>query len=184
MAKERNIITDKLVAEKTGKSMEHWFLFLDKKGAREMSHVQIFELVSKTAGLKALGMWNQNLLATTYEWNRGIKARGQKGNGFGIAVSKTIDVPVAVLFRSWIDEKIRKKWLKEKITVRKSTENKSARVTWSDNLTSLGVDFYQKGKDKSQVVVQHLKIAKSKDADSLKDFWGKKLNELKTLLES
>jgi hypothetical protein len=183
MAKQRNIISDKLVIEKTGKPMEHWFKLLDDKGAQRLPHVQIFDLVSKTPSLKKLGPWNHNLLTTTYEWSRGIKERGQKENGFEISVSKTISAPLELLFQALVDDSLRKKWLKEKITFRKSTENKSARITWSDGETSLSVDFYIKGKDKSQVVVQHLKIPDSIKAAELKEFWGVALEKLKSLLE-
>jgi hypothetical protein len=183
MAKQRNIISDKLVIEKTGKSMEDWFKLLDNKGAQKLAHVQIFDLVSKTPGLKKLGPWNQNLLTTTYEWSRGIKERGQKENGFEISMSKTIAVPVNLLYNAWVDDALRKRWLKEKITIRKSTENKSARITWSNGETGLSVDFYSKGKDKSQVVVQHLRISDSIKAAELKEFWGIALEKLKSFLE-
>ncbi len=181
--KQRSIITDKLVAEKTGKTIEAWFTILDKKGAKKMTHVDIFGLISNTEGLKPLGEWNHNLLATTYEWNRGLKERGQKEDGFEISVSKTIAVPINILYNTWIEDKLRNKWLKEKITIRKATANKSARITWCDNETSLSVDFYPKGENKSQVVVQHLKIRDAKKAAAFKIFWGKNLDELKTFLE-
>src|SRR6266542_3445850 len=98
---ERRIITDKLVIEKTGYPMEHWFRLLDKKGALEMEHSLIFQLVAGQAGLRPLGEWNRNLLTTSYEWDRGLKERGQKKNGFEISVSKTVNVPVKVLYNSW-----------------------------------------------------------------------------------
>jgi hypothetical protein len=184
MTKERNIITDKLVVEKTGKPMEHWFALLDQKGAKKLSHAEIFNMVAATPGLKLLGQWNQNLFTTTYEWNRGLKERGQKEDGFEISVSKTVNVPLEVLYNSWINKAVRSKWLgKEDITIRKATENKSVRITWSDNITSLSVDFYGKGEGKSQVVVQHLKIANSKQGSQLKEYWGKTLEGLKKLLE-
>lgn len=182
--KERAIITDKLVVEKTGKTMEAWFKLLDKNGAKSMKHIDIFNLVSTTEGLKPLGQWNQNLLTTTYEWSRGMKERGEKEGGFEIGVSKTINVPIGTLYNSWTDNKTRAKWLKEKIEIRKATENKSARITWADNKTSLSVDFYPKGADKSQVVVQHLKIPDNKMATQMKDYWGKTLESLKIMLES
>lgn len=182
--KERNIISDALVVEKTGKTMEHWFTLLDKKGAQSLKHVDIYNLVAGTPGLKALGQWNHNLLTTTYEWNRGLKERGQKEDGFEVSVSKTINVPLSVLYIGFVDNKIRSKWLgKESITFRKTTENKSARVTWSDGETSLSVDFYTKGENKSQVVVQHQKIQTSGKAFELKNFWGEKLQLFKELLE-
>lgn len=180
---ERNIITDKLVMAKTGKTMEDWFLFLDKKGAVEMSHKDIFDLVSKTKGLDPLGQWNHNLLTTSYEWSRGIKERGQKEGSFEINVSKTNNFPLAVLYKSLIDDNLRNKWLKEKITIRKATENKSARITRSDDKTSLSIDFYKKTEDKAQIVVQHQKIPDSKMANKMKEFWGERLEQLKALLE-
>ena len=182
--KERPVITDKLVVAKTGKTIEEWFKLLDKKGAKKMAQVDIFNLISKTTGLIPLGEWNQNLLTTTYQWSRGLRERGQKENGFEISVSKTIEVPINNLYSSWIDEKQRNKWLgKEKIIIRKATENKSARITWSDNETSLSIDFYLKGENKSQIVVQHMKIGDSKTAANLKSFWGIKLDALKSFLE-
>ena len=159
--KERKIISDKLVVEKTGKTLEEWFILLDKKGASNMSHAEIFSLVSGIAGLNPLGQWNQNLLSTSYEWNRGLKERGQKEDGFEVSASKTINVPIHLLFEAWTITTKRNKWLKEKITIRKSTENKSARITWSDNETALSIDFYPKGETKSMVVVQHMKIKTS-----------------------
>jgi hypothetical protein len=185
MAKaERNIITDKLVAEKTGKPMEHWFALLDKKGGKVLAPSEIFSLVASLKGLAPLGEWNQNLVATTYGWSRGLRKRGEKADGFEISVSKTVSVPVSVLYGAWLNGKIRDKWLgKEKIVFRKATENKSARITWSDGKTSVSVDFYRKAEDKSQVVVQHLKIANSKHAPQLKEYWGNKLEGLKKLLE-
>lgn len=181
--KERNIITDKLVVQKTGRTMEDWFLMLDKKNAKQLSHPEIFQLISRTTDLKPLGEWNHNLLATTYEWSRGLKERGQKGKEFEISVSKTIAVPIAVLYDSLVNNNTRKEWLKEKIVIRKSTENKSVRITWEDEVTSLSVDFYAKAADKSQVVVQHLKIPDSKKANELKVFWSERLDTLKSFLE-
>ncbi len=164
--------------------MEDWFALLDKKGAKKMTHLEIYYLVGSIDGLSALGEWNQNLFTTTYEWNRGLKERGQKENGFEISVSKTIAVPIQVLYQAWLDEKIRKEWLPEKITFRKATENKSARITWTDDETSLSVDFYPKTEDKSMVVVQHLKIPSSTKAAELKTFWINALALLKDQLEA
>src|SRR4051812_42903957 len=121
--KERAIISDKLVVEKTGKTMESWFTLLDKQGAKSMKHIEIFNLANSRKELQSLGQWNLNLFTTSYEWNRGIKERGQKEKGFEISVSKTMKVAIDVLYNAWIDSKIRNKWLKEKIEIRKATEN-------------------------------------------------------------
>jgi hypothetical protein len=44
-SKERNLITDKLVVEKTNKTIEEWYTILDKKDAKKMKHIEIFDLV-------------------------------------------------------------------------------------------------------------------------------------------
>jgi hypothetical protein len=180
----RNIITDKLVVGKTGKTLEHWYGLLDRKKAGNMSHAEIFELVSSIPRLHPLGSWNQNLLSTSYEWSRGLKKRGERKDGIEISTSKTINVPVGLLYQAWVHAPSRKKWLgSEDIVIRKSTRDKSARITWSDGITSLSVDFYVKGPGKSQVVVQHQKISDRAKADAMKKFWSDRLNKLKGMLE-
>lgn len=183
MKQERNIITDTLVAAKTNKTIGEWFTLLDKKGARQMGHIEIFKLISSTEGLKPLGEWNHNLLATSYEWSRGLKERGQKENGFEVSVSKIIGVNLHVLYNAFTNDALRKKWLKEKIAIRKSTPDKSARITWCEDETSLSIDFYGKGENKAQVVVQHLKLPDSAKAAAMKAFWANALEVLKDLLE-
>jgi len=79
--KERKIITDKLVVEKTGRTMAEWFDVLDDSGAKKLDHAAIFDLVASIDGLKPIGQWNQNLLATSYEWDRGLKERGSRPDG-------------------------------------------------------------------------------------------------------
>jgi hypothetical protein len=183
-AKQRNVITDKVVVPKTGKTMAEWFAILDEKGAKKLDSHSIYDLVVSIDGLKPLGEWNCGLLSTSYQWDRGLRERGEKKDGFEISVSKTIAVPVEVLYAAWVDDGLRKKWLSEKITITKSTENKSVRALWSDDSTRLSVDFYSKGDGKSQVVVQHLKIRDSEIAAQMKMFWAERLNSLKSIVES
>jgi len=182
---ERRIITDKLVIEKTGRTMAEWFDVLDDRGAKKLGHAAIFDLVASIDGLKPLGQWNQNLLATSYEWDRGLKERGSRPDGsIEISVSKTVAVAVDVLYAALIDEELRAKWLPgESITFRKTTLNRSARITWSDGVTSLSVDLYAKGDRKSQIVVQHMKIPDAETAANLKEYWAAALERLRAVLE-
>lgn len=183
-ANQRNVITDKVVISTTGKTMAEWFEILDKKGAKKLDSHGIYDLITNTDGLKALGEWNCGLLSTSYQWDRGLRERGEKADGFEVSVSKTVAVPTEMLYAAWTDEGLRKKWLSEKITITKSTENKSVRVLWSDKSTRLSVDLYPKGDSKSQMIVQHLKIPDSEMAARMKEFWAERLNTLKGILES
>ena len=179
MEKERAIITTQLVKKLSGKPMEDWFNMLDERGAREMKHAAIFALVSSIEGLKPLGEWNQNLLTTTYEWDRGLKQRGEKESGFEISISKTMPVSVAMLYQSWADETLRKRWMPgQQPEISKATENKSLRMLWSDKATRVSVELYSKGEEKTQVVVQHMKIADAEQAATLKQYWSERLDAL------
>ncbi len=180
--KERKIITDKMVTEKTGKTLSYWFIVLDKKHAKEMSHSEIYNLVHDIEELKALGQWNQNLFTTSYEWSRGLKERGQREKGFEVSVSKVIEVPVNILYNALADNKIRNKWLRDsKLVFRKMNEDKSLVITWTDN-TTVRAELYKKDDNKSRVVVQHMKLTDSKIAGKMKIYWTRSLIKLKTLL--
>lgn len=182
-SKERSIITDKLVIAKSGKAIEDWFKILDKAGGKKLSHPEIFEIISGIEELKPLGQWNHNLLRTAYEWSRKLKERGQKKDGFEISVSKTISVPVGVLFNSVNDKTFQKKWLKKELNVRKSALNKSLVATGEDEETTIQIELYNKGENKSQAVIQQMKIKDLKSAEQMKEFWSKALADLKLILE-
>ena len=183
-SKGRSVITDKVVVAKTGKTMAEWFVILDEQGGKQLDAHGIYALVTTIDGLKPLGEWNCGLLSTSYQWDRGLRQRGEKADGFEISVSKTIGVDVAMLYAAWLDDGLRAKWLPDNVTITKSTENKSVRVLWSDGATRLSVDLYPKGEDKSQMVVQHLKIPDSEMAAAMKEYWAERLNELKSTLEN
>src|SRR5262245_40414467 len=116
--KARSIITDKVVLTKTGSTMEEWFRNLDSLGAQKMKSREIYELVTTIDGLAPLGQWNQGLLGTSYQWSRGLRERGEKAKGFEVGVSKTVNVPISVLYHSFVDTKTRKKWLADEIEIR------------------------------------------------------------------
>lgn len=163
--------------------MEYWFKHLDKKRAKEKSHAEIFEMAGTIDRLSKLGEWNLNLFVTTYEWNRGLKKRGQRNDGFEKSVSKTINASAKDIFHAWINKGIRRKWLSENdITIRKSTTDKSIVISWKDDST-VRVELYDAGNGKSRVVVQHMKISGSVKAEALKSFWISQMNNLKNILE-
>ena len=99
-------------------------------------------------------------------------------------VSKTINVPLPVLFSAWEDETARARWFpRRKLTVRKATPNKSLRLTWGDGQSSIEVNFYAKGEAKSQVTCQHRKLPSQEEVERMREFWAKALQSLKETLE-
>jgi uncharacterized protein YndB with AHSA1/START domain len=173
-------MSDEAVQAKTGKTWAEWFAILDKAGARKLDHKAIAALVENHG---VPGWWCQ-MVTVAYEQARGMRAVHEKADGYSISRSKTIPVPVARLFEAFNDPKARAQWLKEpRLVVRKATPHKSIRITWSDGATSVEVGFYEKGPGKSQVAVQHSKLADAQVAEERKAYWGERLERLQAWLE-
>jgi uncharacterized protein YndB with AHSA1/START domain len=181
ITKQAPRMSDAAVNAKTGKTWKQWFAILDKAGAKKMSHQEIVKYLSAEQGV---GPWWQQMVTVTYERARGMRDVNQKPEGYQISVSRTIKVPVGMLYNAFANDKARNAWLAEDgLAVRKATANKSMRVTWNDVKTSLEINFYPKGEDKSQVVVQHSKLPNAKASSTMKAYWGKALDRLRASLE-
>ena len=131
-----------------------------------------------------VGPWWGQMVTATYEQARGLRAKHEKPAGFEISVSRTLNLPVAAVYKAFATEKARARWLKEDgWTVRKSTANKSMRATWKDGKSYLDIAFYSKDPNKSQVVVQHGKLPDAKSATRMKTYWAGALDRLRETLE-
>lgn len=171
-------IRSEAVARKTGKSWAQWFKILDAAGARGKSHKEIVAFLSKDH--KVIGGWWLQMITVAYEQERGLRKKHEKPGGFEISVSRTMDVPASKLFRAWTDRKMRMRWLADAgIRVRKSTPNRSLRATWIDGKTLVNVNFYGRGVDRCQVVVQHQKLKGAPAAEKMKNYWSQNLDRLK-----
>jgi hypothetical protein len=175
-------MSDEAVKAKTGKTWKEWFAILDKEGAKKMTHQEIVKLLHSKHDV---GPWWVQTVTVTYEQHAGLRQTHEKPNGFQISVSRTVNTTLSLLYSAFEKDAARAEWLGEEgLVVRKATKNKSMRVTWKDGKTSLEINFYAKGTDKSQVVVQHSKLASSAAATRLKTYWAKALDRLQASLES
>lgn len=172
-------MSDAAVLAKTGKNWEQWFKILDAAGAASLPHKQIAILLSEKYGV---GDWWSQTVTVGYERARGLRAKHETARGFVANRSKTLPVPLEALFAAWHDPRLRRKWMSENgFVIRKATPCKSMRVTWTDD-TNLEVHFYAKGKAKSQVVIQHSKLASAAQVERSKTFWGRRLEALAKVL--
>ena len=174
-------MSDDAVKAKTGKTWKEWFSILDKAGAKKLSHPEIVKILNEQHGVAP---WWRQSVTVAYEQARGLRELHQKPGGFEISVSRTINVPLAKLYKAFETAKARSVWLAEdSLEVGKTKANKSIRGAWNEVATSLEISFYEKGKSKSQVVVTHRKLPNAKAAATMKAFWGKALDRLRTSLE-
>ena len=174
-------MSSEAVKAKTGKSWEEWIKALDKEKAFKLPHKEIAIIVSKKFGVS--DWWSQTV-TVGYEQAKGLRALYEKTGGFAAGISKTFNVPVATVYDWWIDDLKRKHWLTKKITIHKATKNKSLRITWTDGKKSVSVNFYPKGKTKSNVQIQQEQLKDEKAVVASKDFWKESLKNLELVFSN
>ena len=173
--------SDEAAAAKTGKTRAQWFRILDKARAKKLAHREISRILNETY---KVGPWWSQMIAVEYERARGLRDAHQKCTGeYAASVSRTFASPIADIYAAWVDERLRKTWLGDAcIEISTKTKNKSLRAAWDGNKSRLSVNFYAKGPEKTQVAVDHMKLANSKDCEKMKAYWATALNRLETLI--
>lgn len=175
-------VSDAAVKAATGKSWKQWFALLDKWGAKGISHKEIVAVVRRQADP---GPWWRQMITVGYEQKRGLREKHQTPQGFQAGCSRTLSAPLARLYRHWYDRRLRALWLDDSgFAIRKATKDRSLRITWVDEKTSVEVNFVEKGPARSQVAVQHRKLPNARSVLRMKTYWGKQLDRLKIVLES
>lgn len=173
---------DAKVKEATGKKWEQWFNLLDRWGARDKKHRDIARYLIDDLGVP--GWWAQSI-TVYYERARKNRLKYQTEDGFSISASKTIDVPVDVVYDAFMNPRVRRRWLTDgKMSVRTSQPGKTARFNWADGSTRVVVGFIDKGPSKSTVSLAHEKLPDADEAERAKAMWKERLGDLKTFLES
>jgi hypothetical protein len=172
-------VGDEAVKAATGKTWPEWFAILDAEGAAEKAHGEIASILAER---HEVGPWWQQMVAVGYERARGLRQKHETPEGYQVGASKTVNVPLPRLWQAWNDEGLLAKWMPHPFTVRKATENKSMRVTWPDD-TRVEVLFYAKGDAKSQVTIDHRRLAGSDAVERARAMWKERLDALKVLLE-
>ena len=175
-------MSDAAVQAKTGRTWAEWVAVLDAAGAAQMTHRDITQYLHEKHSVPA---WWTQMVTVGYERVRGLRDVGQRrGGAYETNKSKTVGAPLAPLFDAFLNPRRRRKWLGAvDLEVRKATANKTLRLTW-DDATSVEIYLVAKGAQKSQVTVQHRKIATKSRAEELKRFWTAKLDALAKQLES
>lgn len=169
------------VARATGRAWDQWLAVLDKAGAARMPHKAIAAMLCEKFGVPD---WWSQMVTVGYEQARGLREAYQKSDGFSASASRTMLAPLDRLFGAWADPGLRSLWLgSAPVAVKRSTDAKSMRMTWTDGGSSVDVSFYPAGAGKSRVQVQHDELADAKTRETQKAFWSGALDRLKAMLE-
>ena len=165
--------SDERIRERTGRGWEEWFDLLDEWGAAALSHRDIARRVAAELGIDPLA-WNAQAITMSFERSRGLRAVGQRADGFAITAQKTVAVPVERLFDAFADDRLRE---------RTATRPRSARFDWDGGDSRVNVTFAAKSDASSLVAVEHARLADAGEAERMKAYWRERLTALKAELE-
>lgn len=174
--------SEKTVVARTGRGWGEWVRLLDAAGAESMPHREIAALIRDR--FEVSGWWAQTV-TVGYERIRGLREIGQRRDGTReLNKSRTVPAPLAKLYRACRVARTRRRWLPGvEPTVRTAVREKSMRWTWPDG-TSVHLYFVDKGAAKSQVSIQHVKLATRSDVERMREYWQERLSTLAELLQA
>jgi hypothetical protein len=175
--------SDEAIRRRTGRGWEEWFDLLDEWDAAQRPHREVASWVAAQLGIEPLG-WEAQAVTVSYERARGLRAVGERPDGFAITVSKTVAAPVERLYQACVDESLRRRWLPDgELRQRTATKPRSARFDWGDGKTRVNVTFAAKGERRSTAALEHARLADAHEAARMKAFWRERLSAVKSLLE-
>ena len=174
-------MSDDAIRERTGRGWDEWFALLDAWEAASRPHPEIARWLREEHGV---GGWSAQSVTVGYERARGLRAPGQRPDGWSVTASKTVAVPVERLYAAFGDDGLRERWLPgAELHVRTASPPKSARYDWEDGSTRVIVGFYAKGDGKSQVALEHARLPDADTAEEMKSWWRERVGALKEMLE-
>lgn len=173
-------VSSEAVRERTGHDYDEWFARLDEWGAADRTHTEIAAHLVRDLGVA--GWWAQSL-TVAYEQERGMRAPGQRKDGYSAGASRTVRAPMEEIFAAFVEQALRERWLADlELTV--LSDNPPKRVT-ADPGDGTRVVFYLTARDAGRVsvAVEHSRLADPEAAAGAKEFWREHLGLLKALVE-
>ena len=194
-------VTNGAAKEATGKTLDQWFAELDKadglKLGRRAINNQLYE--------QKLDPWWCATIAVEYEKHHDVRKKDGLYEGYFVCATKTIAAPPADVFKAWSSDRELSNWFGggtkaevkdggafqnkdgDKGSFLRVRQNKDIRMTFENPglsaPTQVDVQFQDKGKGKTGLLVNHTRIQTRAEADGLRAAWAEALEKLKANCE-
>lgn len=200
--KSDNPVTNQAAKAATGKTLHQWFADLNKADGLKLGRREI----NNRLYAQKLDPWWCATIAVEYEKHHDVRKKDGLFEGYFVCATKTIAAPVAAVYKSWASGAELSKWFGaaakadvkdggtfeskdgDRGTFLRVRENKDLRMTFetagSSAPTQVDVQFQDKGKGKTGLLVNHTRIQTREEADGLRAAWAQALDQLKTTCES
>ena len=200
--KSEQPVTNEGAKAATGKTLDQWFAELDKLDGLKLGRR---EINTRLNALK-LDPWWCTTIAVEYERHHDVRKKDGLLEGYFICSTKTISAPPADVFKACANAADLSRWFGagtkadvkdgstyenkdgDKGSFLRVRENKDIRMTFENGgfsaPTQVDIQFQDKGKGKTGLLVNHTRIQTRAEADSLRAAWAGALDRLKALCES
>ncbi len=195
-----NPVTNEAAKAATGKTLEQWFAALDKQdglkqGRRAVNNYLVDQKVD---------FWWATTISVEYEKHHDIRKKDGLYEGYFICSTKTIAAPPDQVYSAWASGPELSRWFGEtkaevkdggsfenkdgdRGTYLRVRPNKDLRMTFENKKmsapTQVDVQFQDKGKGKTGLLVNHSRIQTRPEADGLRNAWAEAISKLKTVCE-
>lgn len=195
-------VTNEAAKAATGKTLDQWFAELDKADGLKLGRREI----NNRLYTQKLDLWWCTTIAVEYEKHHDVRKKDGLFEGYFVCATKTIAAPVPDVYKAWSNGAELSKWFgsgsKAEVKDGGTFENKDGdkgqylRVRANKDLrmtfetkgasapTQVDVQFQDKGKGKTGLLVNHTRIQTREEADGLRAAWAAALEKLKTTCET
>ena len=195
-------VTNEAAKAATGKTLDKWFAELDKADGLKLGRREI----NNRLYAQKLDPWWCATIAVEYEKHHDLRKKDGLFEGYFICSTKTITAPLAEVYKAWSNGAELSKWFGvgtkadvkdggkfenkdgDKGTYLRVRDKKDLRMTFetsgSSAPTQVDVQFQDKGKGKTGLLVNHSRIQTREEADGLRAAWAQALEQLKAFAES
>jgi uncharacterized protein YndB with AHSA1/START domain len=194
-------VTDEACKDATGKTISEWFAVIDGLGGKSIGRKGV---IDQLYGNLKIDMWWITTINYLYEADRGIVEKDGRGKGFNICVTKTIAAPISSVYAAWVDSIQLSKWFGDDTVAdvadggrytnkdgdtgvfKRVRVDKDLRFTWENPAhqpSVVDVVFSDKGKGKTDLLVNLDRVQGREEADGLRKAWGEALDRLKAHVE-
>ncbi len=195
-------VTNDAAKAATGKTLTDWYATLDARDGLKQGRRAINNFLYE----QKLDPWWCTTIAIEYEKHHNLRKKDGLFEGYFICSTKTIAASAEDVFRAWASGEALSKWLGASMqasvtdggayqnkdgdrgTFLRVRGNKDLRMTFENPAfsapTQVDVQFQDKGKGKTGVLLNHTRIQTRAEADALRRAWAEALDRLKEICES
>ena len=195
-------VTNEAAKAATGKTLDQWFSELDQADGLKLGRREI----NSRLNAQKLDPWWCTTIAVEYEKHHDVRKKDGLFEGYFVCATKTIGAAPADVFKAWANGAELSKWFGggtkadvkdggtfqnkdgDSGTFLRVRQNKDLRLTFENTglsaPTQVDVQFQDKGKGKTGLLVNHTRIQTRDEADGLRAAWAQALEQLKANCES